>query len=91
MLLLAYGFHRPVVIYPVGGLVEAVIDGETGWICSSADVDALVDALSQSIDAGAAECLRRGAQGARLADERFAWPAIARRTSELYEQVLAGA
>jgi glycosyltransferase involved in cell wall biosynthesis len=91
VLLLAYGFHRPVVIYPVGGLVEAVIDGETGWICSRPDVDALVDSLSQSIDAGASECLRRGLQGARLAEERFSWRAIAHRTGELYEQVLADA
>ena len=80
VLLLAYGFHRPVVIYPVGGLVEAVIDGQTGWICSRPDVDALVDALAQSIEAGAAECLRRGQEGAKLAEERFSWPAIARRT-----------
>jgi glycosyltransferase involved in cell wall biosynthesis len=90
VLLLAYGFHRPVIVYPVGGLPEAVLDGETGWICSRPDVDALVSALAASIDAGPAECLRRGEAGAKLADERFAWPAIARRTAELYEQVLAG-
>jgi glycosyltransferase involved in cell wall biosynthesis len=89
VLLLAYGFHRPVIAYPVGGLLEAVIDGETGWLCSHADVDALVDALAASIDAGAAECLRRGERGAQLADERFSWPAIARRTGELYREVLA--
>jgi glycosyltransferase involved in cell wall biosynthesis len=88
VLLLAYGFHRPVIVYPVGGLVESVIDGETGWICERADVDALVAALAASIDAGPAECLRRGEQGARLAAERFAWPAIARRTGRLYEEVL---
>jgi len=88
VLLLAYGFHRPVIAYPVGGLVEAVIDGETGWLCSRPDVDALVDALAASIEAGAAECLRRGEQGARLADERFSWPVIARRTDEVYGEVL---
>jgi len=90
VLLLAYGFRRPVIVYPVGGLPEAVIDGETGWICARADVDALVDALAASIDAGWPECRRRGEQGKRFADERFAWPAIAKRTGELYEQVLAG-
>ena len=36
VLLLAYGFARPVIVYPVGGLLEAVIDGETGWICARA-------------------------------------------------------
>jgi glycosyltransferase involved in cell wall biosynthesis len=89
VLLLAYGFHRPVVAYPVGGLVEAIRDGETGWVCASADVDGLAGALAASVAAGWLECRRRGEAGARLAEERFAWPAIARRTSELYEQVLA--
>jgi len=89
VLLLAYGFHRPVIVYPVGGLAESVIDGQTGWICSRPDLDALVDALAASIDAGRVECQRRGEAGARLAQERFAWSAIARRTSELYQDVLA--
>jgi glycosyltransferase involved in cell wall biosynthesis len=89
VLLLAYGFHRPVIVYPVGGLPEAVIDGETGWICASPDVDALVDALSSSIQAGAQECLRRGERGAQLADERYSWEAIAKLTAALYEEVLA--
>jgi glycosyltransferase involved in cell wall biosynthesis len=89
VLLLAYGFARPVVIYPTGGMVESVIDGETGWICAAADVDALTAALADAVRAGPQEALRRGARGRALADERFAWPAIARRTSELYEQVLA--
>ncbi len=89
VLLLAYGFRRPVIVYPVGGLPEAVIDGETGWVCRRPDVDALALALAASIDGGWAECRRRGEQGAKLADERFAWPAIARRTDELYREVLA--
>jgi glycosyltransferase involved in cell wall biosynthesis len=89
VLLLAYGFQRPVVAYPVGGLVEAVLDGETGWLCARPDVDGLAQALAASVAAGWPECRRRGAAGARLAAERFAWPAIARRTGELYEQALA--
>jgi D-inositol-3-phosphate glycosyltransferase len=89
VLLLAYGFRRPVVVYPSGGMVEAVIDGETGWICERAGVDALADALLASVQAGAEESRRRGAAGARLAEERFAWSAIARRTAALYEEVLA--
>jgi glycosyltransferase involved in cell wall biosynthesis len=88
VLLLAYGFHRPVVAYPVGGLGEAVLDGETGWICSRPDVDALVSALGAAIEAGWSECRRRGEAGAKLAEERFAWPAIARRTGEVYREAL---
>jgi glycosyltransferase involved in cell wall biosynthesis len=89
VLLLAYGFARPVVVYPSGGMVEAVIDGETGWVCERADVDALTTALAASVEAGHEECMRRGRAGERLAQERFAWPAIARRTTALYEEVLA--
>jgi glycosyltransferase involved in cell wall biosynthesis len=84
VLLLAYGFGRPVVVYPVGGLVEAVHDGETGWICTSADSEALRAALADSVAAGWPECRRRGEAGARLALERFGWPAIAQRTGEVY-------
>jgi glycosyltransferase involved in cell wall biosynthesis len=90
VLLLAYGFARPVVVYPSGGLVEAVIDGETGWICERPDVESLTATLADSVRAGTEECLRRGRAGERLADERFAWPAIARRTAALYEEALAG-
>jgi D-inositol-3-phosphate glycosyltransferase len=89
VLLLAYGFRRPVVVYPVGGLTEAVLDGETGWVCARADVDALADALQEAARAGWPECRRRGEAGAAFAQERFAWPAIARRTDALYRQVLA--
>jgi glycosyltransferase involved in cell wall biosynthesis len=88
VLLLAYGFHRPVVVYPVGGLPEAVLDGETGWICARADADALAAALRDAAARGAAECRRRGEAGAALAETRFAWPVIAQRTGEVYEQAL---
>jgi glycosyltransferase involved in cell wall biosynthesis len=90
VLLLAYGFARPVVVYPTGGMPEAVLDGETGWVCSAPDVDALSQSLAASVQAGRDECLRRGEQGRALAEERFAWPVIARRTGELYQEVIAG-
>lgn len=89
VLLLAYGFQRPVVVYPVGGMVEAVLDGETGWICARPDADALADALADAAAAGWSECRRRGEAGARLARERYAWPAIASRTGEVYLRALA--
>jgi glycosyltransferase involved in cell wall biosynthesis len=89
VLLLAYGFHRPVVVYPVGGLPESVVEGETGWVCSSCDVEGLVAALADVLAVGWPECRRRGEAGARLAEERFAWPAIARRTAALYEEAIA--
>ncbi len=88
VLLLAYGFSRPVIIYPSGGMLEAVVDGETGWVCTEPTPAALAEALIAASAAGPAEALRRGERGHALADERYAWPAIARRTAEVYEDVI---
>jgi glycosyltransferase involved in cell wall biosynthesis len=87
VLLLSYGFARPVVVYPVGGLPDAVVDGETGWVCGGRDPAALAATLSEVVAAGPEECLRRGEAGARLAQERFAWPVIARETIGVYDSV----
>lgn len=86
VLLLAYGFGRPVIAYPVGGLVEAVDDGETGWLCEEPTPAALAGALREAARAGRAECARRGAAGRRLAEERYSWPAIARATIAVYDR-----
>jgi glycosyltransferase involved in cell wall biosynthesis len=91
VLLLAYGFARPVIIYPVGGMLEAVIDGETGWICEKPDVASLVAALTESIESGVQECMRRGERGHAFAEEHYAWPVIARRTGDLYAEVIGDA
>jgi glycosyltransferase involved in cell wall biosynthesis len=89
VLLLAYGFARAVVAYPVGGLAEAVQDGVTGWLCARPDPEALADALRAVVAAGPQECARRGVAGRRLAETRFAWDAIAQRTRALYADALA--
>jgi glycosyltransferase involved in cell wall biosynthesis len=89
VLLLAYGFARAVVAYPVGGLAEAVQDGETGWLCARPDPEALADALRAVVAAGPQECTRRGVAGRWLAETRFAWDAIAERTCEVYADALA--
>lgn len=87
VLMLSYGFARPVIVYPVGGLPDAVVVGETGWICSDASPAALAVALGEAVEAGPEECLRRGKAGYALASTDFSWPEIARRTLELYDQV----
>jgi glycosyltransferase involved in cell wall biosynthesis len=89
VLLLAYGFARPVLAYPVGGLPEYVVEGRTGWICDGADPAALTRGLRTVLAAGREQCRARGQDALRYSEERFAWEPIARRTIELYEQVLA--
>jgi len=88
VLLLAYGYARPVLIYPVGGLPEYVEDGRTGWICEAAEPAALVHGLQAVLAAGRAECSARGEAAERFSEERFAWDTIAHRTIGLYEEAL---
>jgi glycosyltransferase involved in cell wall biosynthesis len=87
VLMLAYGFGRPVVISPTGGLPEVVVDGETGWISERSDSDSLADTLRSAADAGPEECRRRGEAAARLARGDFSWDGIARRTLTVYDEV----
>jgi len=87
VLLLAYGYGCPVVAYPVGGLPEYVVDGETGWLCARAAPDALAEQLQAIAVDGREACRARGAAARALADERFSWDAIAERTVALYMDV----
>lgn len=91
----------PVVASAVGGIPEIVVEGETGHLVpfipgadpfgSPADPAAYERALADRInalltDAGAAE---RMGQAARVRVEaQFAWPAIARRTLDLYASLI---
>ncbi len=88
VLMLAYGYSRPVVVYPAGGLPEYVIPGETGWLCARSDPPALAAALTEIRQAGRSACRQRGAAARRLADERYSWSAIGRETIRLYLQLL---
>jgi glycosyltransferase involved in cell wall biosynthesis len=88
VLLLAYGYARAVLAYPVGGLPEYVEDGRTGWMCERADVSSLVHTLRSIAAAGREECHARGAQAQLYSHERFGWESIARGTLALYEDAL---
>jgi glycosyltransferase involved in cell wall biosynthesis len=86
---LAYGFGRPVVAYPVGGLTEAVIDGTTGWLCAAPTPVALSAALDDAATAGREECRRRGKAGREWARTEFSWSAIAEATETVYITALS--
>ena len=87
---LAYGFARPVVAYPVGGLTEAVIPGVTGWLCRNPSSEALADALREAADAGRAELRRLGEEGRRWAEQAFDWNRIAEQTEAVYVRAVLG-
>jgi len=85
----AMAHARPVVASAVGGLLDLVVDGETGVLVPPRDVPALRGALERLL---ADPDLRRrlGQAGRARVQERFSWPAVTDATIAAYEDALAG-
>ena len=80
---------RPVVASAVGGLLDLVVDGETGLLVPPRNVGALRAALERLL--GDAELrARMGAAGRERIREHFTWPAVTDLTIQAYEDALAG-
>jgi 2-deoxystreptamine N-acetyl-D-glucosaminyltransferase/2-deoxystreptamine glucosyltransferase len=79
----------PVVASAVGGLLDLVVDGETGLLVPPGDVEALRRALERLL---ADPALRRrlGEAGRARARSEFSWEAAARKLRSAYEAALAG-
>jgi glycosyltransferase involved in cell wall biosynthesis len=83
---MAYG--KPVVASGVGGLLDLVVDGETGLLVPPRDVGALRAALERLLGDRA---LRRrlGEAGRERIRRHFAWPAVTDATIAAYDEALA--
>jgi glycosyltransferase involved in cell wall biosynthesis len=80
----AMAHGRPVVASAVGGLLDLVVDGETGILVPPGDVQALREALRRLI--GDPELRRRmGEAGRERVRERFTWKAVTDATLAAYE------
>lgn len=73
----------PLVVTDVGGLGEAVIDGETGLSCPPGDVAALAAAVISALDDPAAAQRRAVAARQRLTSD-FDWHTVAAHTAQVY-------
>lgn len=85
----AMAHARPVVASAVGGLLDLVVDGETGVLVPPRDVPALRGALERLL-ADADLRRRLGDAGRARVRERFSWPAVTDSTIAAYEAALAG-
>jgi glycosyltransferase involved in cell wall biosynthesis len=77
-----------VVASAVGGLTDTVLDGVTGALIPPKDPEALVEAATPLLqDADFRQSV--GRNGLRRARTRYAWPSIARETTDIYGEVVA--
>lgn len=70
-LLEAMAMERPAVGVPVGGVVEIIEEGETGWLADVRTVSALSRVMQKAIAAGSVERMRRGKRARGRVLDRF--------------------
>jgi glycogen(starch) synthase len=87
VLLEAQASAKPVVAFKVGGVSEAVLNGETGLLVNRGDSDELADALLKLLSD---ESLREkmGARGRRFVMDNFTWDICAKRMLAVYREAL---
>ena len=78
----------PVVASAVGGIEEAIRDGETGYLVPRGDVDSLRDRIGRVL-ASPELRVRMGAAGRRFFEEEFTLERSVRRTLDVYRDVVA--
>lgn len=76
---LASAFGVPAIASATGGLVEQVIDGETGLLFAPGDVDALRALLSRAYAMGERDYRLMSEKARALAAREWAWDALAMR------------
>ena len=77
---------RPPIAVAAHGPAEIVADGETGWLVPPDDELALAAAMADAA-ADPAERARRGAAARRIAEQCYAWPALAGRLAATLDEV----
>jgi glycogen synthase len=84
----AMACETPVVASAVGGILEVVVDGETGFLVPPAKPEALADALRRVLDDAGLAC-RLGRAGRRRVEAQFSWASVAERTERVYADAVA--
>jgi len=84
----AMACETPVVASAVGGILEVVVDGETGLLVEPARPDVLAEALTRVL-ANPALGRSMGRAGRRRVETRFSWSSVAERTEQVYSDAIA--
>jgi len=77
---------KPVIATRVGGTPEAIIDGETGILVPSEDVEAMAEALSNLVTDTELQT-RLGAAGQARAEQNYSLANYVSRLDGLYQQL----
>lgn len=79
--------RRPVVASAAGGIPDKVFDGRNGYLVRPGDVSDLAAKLRLAL-AQRDQWPAWGDESVRIVTSTFAWPVVARKTLDLYEELL---
>ena len=83
----AMACETPIVASSVGGILETVVDGETGILVEPGNPKVIADGINTF--ARNRDLARRyGKNGRKRVEELFSWASIAQKTRSLYEEVV---
>ena len=88
VLLEAQASAKPVVAFDVGGVNEAVRNGETGLLVKRGSTEKLADAIMKLLSDKALR-EKMGANGRRFVTENFTWDICAQKMLNVYHEALA--
>ena len=88
VLLEAQASAKPVVAFDVGGVNEALLNGETGLLVKRGSTDKLADAIIKLLSDKALR-EKMGANGRKFVAENFTWDICAQKMLNVYNEVLA--
>ena len=80
---IAYGMNKPVISTRVGGIPEAVVDGQTGFLVEPENPDALADAILKFYQKRDEIDFSRNIEQFR---ETFSWERLVKRIEKLQEE-----
>jgi glycogen synthase len=84
----AMACQTAVVASAVGGILEVVVEGETGLLVPPANPEALAGALTRLLNDPDAR-RRMGQAGRRRVEAQFSWASVAERTERVYADAIA--
>jgi glycosyltransferase involved in cell wall biosynthesis len=80
---------RPVIASDLGGLIETVRPGETGWRARAGDAEAWAEALAEALDAGPRRRAAMGRAGMERVRRLYSARAMTDATLEAYDRAIA--
>ncbi|MDX9722432.1 MAG: glycogen synthase [Myxococcota bacterium] len=77
----------PVVASAVGGILETIVDGETGILVPPADAKALANGINTLLR-NPEMAKQYGANGRKRVEQHFSWTSIAKTTADMYAELI---